>query len=181
MSPVYHYLSHMSWGLGGICTPHMSWHLSGGIGTSVHLSDISVSQYIHCSSVHNSHTSCSPSFWVVSILDWMPMDLCSASCCWLVLFFVVFSLFLKLLLLQLWLLYLPWLLCAPVCHVSSQLLHWPPPWRGFQWHQVSMMWFCHYHWHQGTMVVLLALPLCCSSNLRCLLRHMPIMPWVLHK
>ena len=30
---------------------------------------------------HNSHTSCSPSFWVALLLDWMPMDVCYASCC----------------------------------------------------------------------------------------------------
>ena len=67
---------------------------------SVHLSDISVSADASiCLSVNNSHTSCSPSLWVASLLDWMPMDVCYAShCCS---FFVVFSLCLKLL--------LPWL------------------------------------------------------------------------
>ena len=37
------------------------------------------------------------------------------------------------------------------------------------------MWFCCHHWHQGTLEVLLALPLCHSSNLslRCLFRLMP--------
>ena len=34
-----------------------------------------------CPSVHNSHIICSPSLWVASLLDWMPMDVCYASCC----------------------------------------------------------------------------------------------------
>ena len=54
-----------------------------------------VYQYIHCLSVHKSY-SCSPSLWVASLLDWMPMDVCYGSCCCS--FFVVFSLCLNLLL-----------------------------------------------------------------------------------
>ena len=80
-------------------------------------------------------------------------------------FFVVFSLCLKPLLPWLWLLLLWWLLCAPVWHLFFQALPWAPPWWGFQWHQVSMMWLCHCHGHKGTLEVLLALPLCHSSNL----------------
>ena len=36
---------------------------------------------------------------------------------------------------------------------------------------VSIMWFCCHYWHQGTLEMLLALPLYCSSNLhlRCLI------------
>ena len=45
---------------------------------SVHLSDISVSVSTSvCPSVHNSYTGCSPVLWVASLLDWLPMDLCS--------------------------------------------------------------------------------------------------------
>ena len=57
-------------------------HLRVFWGASVHLSGIlmSVSTSI-CPSIHNSHTSCSPSLWVASLLDWMPMDVCYASCC----------------------------------------------------------------------------------------------------
>ena len=29
-----------------------------------------------CLSVYNSHTKCSPSLWVTSSLDWMPVDVC---------------------------------------------------------------------------------------------------------
>ena len=69
----------MSWDMGDICTPHMSLGL---LGASVYLSGISVSvSATICLSVHNSHTSCSPSLWVASLLDWVPMDVCYASCC----------------------------------------------------------------------------------------------------
>ena len=34
-----------------------------------------------CPSVHNSCTSCSPSLWVTSSLDWMSVDVHYASCC----------------------------------------------------------------------------------------------------
>ena len=55
--------------------------------------------------------------------------------------------------------------------------------HGFQQHEVYMMWFCHHHWYQSTLEVLLALPPSNSSNLslRCLFRLMPIMTWVLHR
>ena len=48
---------------------------------------------------------------------------------------------------------------------------------------VSMMWFCHHHWFQGTQEVILTLPLRCISYLSCrwLFRHMPPMPVVLHR
>ena len=73
------YVPHMSWGLGGICTLHMSWGLWGA---SIHLSGISVSvSTLNCLSAHNSPTSCSPSLLIASLLDWMPMDVCNASCC----------------------------------------------------------------------------------------------------
>ena len=67
-------------GLGGhLYTPYV---LGVFWGASVHLSDISVSTDASiCLSVNNSHTSCSPSLWVASLLDWMPMDVCYASCC----------------------------------------------------------------------------------------------------
>ena len=48
-------------------------------------------------------------------------------------------------------------------------------------HRISMMWFCHYSWSQGTQWgFLLVSPLCCSSNNlspACLLRHMSTLPW----
>ena len=45
------------------------------------------------------------------------------------------------------------------------------------------MWFCHHPWHQDALEVFLAMPLCHSSNLHLwyLFRHVPIMPWVLHR
>ena len=52
---------------------------SGAIGTSV--SHSNVCQYIHCQSVHNSNTSWSPALWVASLLDWISMVVCYASCC----------------------------------------------------------------------------------------------------
>ena len=74
------YVPQMSWELlGGICTPHMSWGLCKGISISVR--HFCVCQYIHCLTVYNSHTSCSPSLWIASLLDWMLMDVCHASCC----------------------------------------------------------------------------------------------------
>ena len=50
-------------------------------GASVHISGISmsVSTFI-CLSVHNSDPSCSPSLWAASLLDWMHMDVCYATC-----------------------------------------------------------------------------------------------------
>ena len=73
------------------CVPHMSWDLGASVhpiclgvfwGTTVHLWGIlvSVSTPI-CFSVHNSHASFSPSLWVASLLDWIPMDVCYVSCC----------------------------------------------------------------------------------------------------
>ena len=109
-------------------------------------------------------------YWTACL--WM-----SAMLCAFVPFFVVFSLCLKLLQPQLWILLLQWLLCALVHHLPSKWLPWLPPWWGFQWHQVSRMWFCGHCWHLGTLKVLLALAVCCSSNLhlRCLFRVMPTM------
>ena len=48
---------------------------------------------------------------------------------------------------------------------------------------IGLTWFCHHCWHQGALEVLLALPLCHSSDLHiwCLFRLMQIMPWVLHR
>ena len=54
-------------------------YVFGGISTSVR--HFCVCQYIHCLSVHNSHTSCSSSLWVASLLEWMPMYVCYASYC----------------------------------------------------------------------------------------------------
>ena len=73
-----------------------------------------------------------------------------------------------------------WQLCD-VLLLSLWLFPKPPPWCDYQWHWVSLMWFCHHCWCWLTQEVLLASPLCHSSNFgpRCLLRHMPIMPWVL--
>ena len=69
--PPIPYIPHISWGFWVICTPIyvvVFWT------ASVHLSGISVCHYIHCHLVHDIHTSCSPSLWVTSLLDWMPMD-----------------------------------------------------------------------------------------------------------
>ena len=61
-----------------ICLPYVLEFL----GASVHLSGISVSVSTSiCLSVHNSHTSCSPSLWLPSLLDWIPMDIYYASFC----------------------------------------------------------------------------------------------------
>ena len=149
-------------------------------GPSVHMSGISVAVSTSISlSVHKSHTSWSPSLLVAPLLDWMPVDICYASCCCSLL---VFSLCPKLLLPQLWLL-LHWLLCSPMHHLCSEQLPLTPSLMGLQQHWVNMMWFCHHHWHQGTLEVLLVMPLWCSSNLhlRCLFRLMPIMLPVLHR
>ena len=72
----------MSWDIGGIFTPHMSWGLLGGIHTS--LRHFCVCWYIQWPLVHYSHTSYSWSLWVASFLDGMPMDVCYTSWCWLV-------------------------------------------------------------------------------------------------
>ena len=97
-------------------------------------------------------------------------------------FFAVFSLCLELLLLCLQL-YSSSECCAWVHQLFFPHLPWPLPWWGIQWHQVNMMWFCCHHWHQGTLEVLKALPLCHSNNLlvRCHFSLMPIMPWVLYR
>ena len=51
-------------------------------GASVHLLGILISVGTSiCSSVHISHTSCSPSLLVASLLNWMPMDVCYVSYC----------------------------------------------------------------------------------------------------
>ena len=72
----YTICSSMSWGLGGhLYTPCVLVSFQGA-----HLSGISVSVSTSiCLSAHNSHTSCSSSLWVASLLDWMPMDVCYAS------------------------------------------------------------------------------------------------------
>ena len=72
----------------------MSWVFLGCISMSIR--NFCICWYIHCFSIHNSHTRCSPSLWVVSLLDWIPAMLHAV-----VPFFVVFSLCFKLL--------LPWL------------------------------------------------------------------------
>ena len=64
-------------GLGGICTPHLSWSLLG-----VHLSGISGLLVHPFASQFISHAICFPSLWIASLLDWMDMDVCYASYCW---------------------------------------------------------------------------------------------------
>ena len=71
MFPLYHMFPICHQELGGIYTPHLSWGLLGGISISVMsflclLVHPFASQFIH-------YNSCSPSLWVVSLLDWMPM------------------------------------------------------------------------------------------------------------
>ena len=59
----------------------------GDSGASVHPMYQYICQAFLCLSVHPfasqfiSHTSCSPSLWAASLLDWMSMDVCYASCC----------------------------------------------------------------------------------------------------
>ena len=77
MFPLIPYVPHMTWG-------HMytAYILGSFWGASVHQSGISVSFSTSIFlAVHNSHTSCSPSLWVASLLDWIPMVVCYASCC----------------------------------------------------------------------------------------------------
>ena len=117
--PPIPYVPHISWGLGGSMHPYVMGSFGG---LSVHLSGISVSVSTSiCLSVHNSHTSYSPSLWVASY--WTGCPWMSAMLHAIVPFFVVFSLCLKLLLPQLQLLPLQLLLCAPVHHLSP---HWLP-------------------------------------------------------
>ena len=77
--PLYHIFPMCHWDLGESVHPiclGVFW------GASVHLSGISVSIITSiCLSVHSSHTSCSPSLWVDSLLDWMPVNVCYASYC----------------------------------------------------------------------------------------------------
>ena len=99
-----------------ICTPHMSWGLLGGISTSAR--HFCVFQYIHCLSVHNSHTSCSQSLWITSLVDWMPMDVGYASCCCSFLCSVLIMSQASTTMAKTTT--APVILCAPVHHLSSQ-------------------------------------------------------------
>ena len=73
------YVPHMSWGNGGISVQ--------AICLAVFEGHQNICQAFLCLSVHPyasqfiSHTSCCPSLWVTSLLDWMPMDVCYTSCC----------------------------------------------------------------------------------------------------
>ena len=96
---------------------------------------------------------------------------------------VCFSLYLRLL----WPLLLPFhlcQLCVPVHHPSLKLSWWHPSLLAW-YHQASMMWFCQQSWFQGSQWgILVASPLWLTNyNLspRCLLRHMPTMPWILKR
>ena len=104
--------------LGGICMPH----ILGSLGASVHL----VKTFLHLS-VHQFAPQ------VVTVIPGGPhhcgLLLYWTGCLWMYAmlyayapFFVVFSLCLKVLLWQLWLLLLRWLLCPLVCHFCSQWL-----------------------------------------------------------
>ena len=115
-----------------ICSPYVMGTLGasvhpiclGVLGGSGHLSGISVSvSTLICFSVDNSHTSCSRSLWVASLLDWMPMGVCCASCCCS--FCEVFSICLKL---------PPPLLCVggAFCYSVSCLPAIPTLWWGIQ-------------------------------------------------
>ena len=85
-------------------------------------------------------------------------------------------------LLWLWLLLLWLQWCLPGCHLFHQW-PWLLPWWGFLQHWVSMKWLNHHPWCWEALEVLLALPLCCSSNLHlwCLFWLMPIILWVFHR
>ena len=122
-SPTYHYVLHMSWGPGEhLYTPYVMESFGGHvyIGASVRHFCVSISI---CPSVHNGHTSCPPI--MVGCL-FTGLDVYGCMLCFMFLncsFLLVFSLCLKLLLPC----YYSCDLCAPVGHLSSQLLPWPPP------------------------------------------------------
>ena len=83
-TPAHLYVFPIRYGDSGcICTSHMFWGLGGHQHSVRHFC---VCQYISCLSIPNSHSSCSPSLWVASLLDWIFMDISYA----VVLFFVVF-------------------------------------------------------------------------------------------
>ena len=148
------YAPHMAWGLGRRL--YTTYVLGSFRGISTSVRHFCVCQYIHLSSQFISHTSCFPSLWVASLLDWMSMDVCYASCCcsFLCSVFIMSQVSTTMA-----------MTTTPpvtaVCSGMSSLLSvvtWPPPLWGFQQHQVSMMWFCCHCLHQGTLEVLLALP-----------------------
>ena len=108
----------------------------GGTSTSVRHFCVSTSI---CLSVHNSHNSCSPSLWVASLLDWMPIDVWYASCC------CSFLCSVSIMSQASTTMAVTTTVVTVVCsdnHLFSQWLPWPPPWWGLQQHQISMMWFC---------------------------------------
>ena len=72
------YVPYMSWDLGA--SLHPIWLLDFW-GASVQLSGISVSVGTSIAPQFISHTSCSSSLWVASLLDWMSIDVCYASSC----------------------------------------------------------------------------------------------------
>ena len=165
----------MSWGLWGILYILTCLGVFGGISASVR-AFLCVSVHPFASQFITVIQVCSPSLWVASLLDWMPRDDCYAShcSCFLCSVFIMSQASAT----KPMTTTLQVTVVCSQCHLSSQWLPCPPPWLGFQQHQVSMMWFCHHCWHQGTLQVL-ALPLYGSSNLhlRCLFSFMP---WVLH-
>ena len=76
--PILH-VPQMSWGLWGASVHPICLEVFEGISTS--LRHFCVCQYIHCLTIHYSHTSHSSSLGVASLLALMSMDFCSASCC----------------------------------------------------------------------------------------------------
>ena len=179
---------HVIWGCGGppyVWTPPYAW-------IPYHMSNTPTRLYVPWSPVHlyflggicmwygrytsyvgglgaSAHLS---GFWCLSL---HPLDVHYASSCTFLVVHYVSSPFYLLLLL--W-----WLWCLLVCHLFHQW-PWLPLWWGFLQNWVRMMWFCHHHWHQGVLEVLLALPLSHSRNLhlQCLFMLILIMPWVLHR
>ena len=165
--PPYYMFHKCHWNFGGnLYTPYVL----GSFGASVHLSGISVSVSTSIASQFIIAIPVDPNDCGL-LLYWTGCLGMSAMIHTVFPFFVVFLLCFKLLLPWLWLLFLQWPFCALVHHLSSP---WPPPWWGIQGYWVSMISICHHHWHQGTLEVLLALPLCHSNNLclRCLFRFM---------
>ena len=175
MFPIYHVFPIVLGMWGDLYTPYI-------LGASLYLSGFSVSVSTSiCLLIHNNHTSCSPALWDASLLDWMPMEACYASCycSFLCSVFIMSQVSTTIAMTA----------TPPVTVVSSgtssllstvtmasSLVGLPAT---LGQHDVVLL----PPLKQGTLEVLLALPLCHSSKLclRCLFRFMLIMQWFLHR
>ena len=174
--PLYHMFSYIIGTWGHLCTPYVL----GSFGGHHYICHGFLCLLVHpLPLIHNSDTSCSPFFGFL---------LYGTGCLWM--YDMLFA-FVPIFVVSEYVSsfyyhgynYYSFCDCCVLWYIkcSSEQLPWPPPWWGFQQYQVSMMWFCCHHCHQGTFEVV-ALPLCHSSilHLRFLFRLMPIIPWVLH-